>query len=182
MRNPAHVSEGHPWRLTVSHLADASDPLEGLDGRALPHATYEPVARLLVTERLMASRASHIDVAFGPPRAGARRVAVSWMDPRAYPNEEPTGRRIEGEQPLSARRATPTTPRRRRASRWGTMCRDPARAQAWVRPSDASLRMGRCNRVAELPIGLQYVRLEPIAPLPAGGVLRGMSSACLPVL
>jgi hypothetical protein len=88
-----------PERLgLLARTVDASDPLEDLDALALPHAVYEPVARILIAERLIGAGASEIDVAVGPARAGRRLISVSWVDPRAYSNEQPARRKIEGER------------------------------------------------------------------------------------
>ncbi len=88
-----------PERLgLLASTVDSSDPLEDLEALSLPHAVYGPVARLLIAERLIGAGASEIDVAAGPARAGRRLISVSWTDPRAYSNEPPARRQIEGER------------------------------------------------------------------------------------
>ena len=85
----------------LASTVDTTDPLAELDRLSLPHAIYEPVARVLIAERLMATGASQIDVAVGPARAGSRPINVSWTDPEAYSNEQPARREISGQRPIS---------------------------------------------------------------------------------
>ncbi|HEV2974186.1 MAG TPA: DUF4062 domain-containing protein [Solirubrobacteraceae bacterium] len=96
---------GHPLPDQLGMLAgtvDSSDPLEELDRLSLPHAIYEPVARLLIAGRLIATGATQIDVAVGPVRARSRPISVSWLDPRAYSNDEPARRQIGGERAVAS--------------------------------------------------------------------------------
>jgi hypothetical protein len=87
-----------PQRLgMLARTVDDSDPLAELDPLGLPHAVYEPVARLLITERLITVGAvSHVEVAVGPPRAGLRSISAAWRDPAAYSNEEPRRSTVGG--------------------------------------------------------------------------------------
>jgi Domain of unknown function (DUF4062) len=85
----------------LASTVDASDPLDELDRLSLPHAIYEPVARLLIAERLIATGASEIEVAVGSPRAESRPISVSWTDPRAYSNEQPARRQIDGRRAVT---------------------------------------------------------------------------------
>jgi hypothetical protein len=88
-----------PERLgLLAGTVDASDPLKDLEALSLPHAVYEPVARLLIAERLIGAGASEINVMVGPVRAGRRLISVSWTDPRGYSNEQPARRETEGER------------------------------------------------------------------------------------
>jgi hypothetical protein len=93
---------GRPLPQQLGMLArtvDDPDPLAELDPLGLPHAVYEPVARLLITERLITVGAvSHVEVAVGPPRAGLRSISAAWRDPAAYSNEEHRRREISGER------------------------------------------------------------------------------------
>jgi hypothetical protein len=80
-------------------MVDTSDPLAELDGLKLSYATYEPVARLLITERLSAvGGAALVKVAVGPVRAGRRSISVAWQDGKAYTNVEPDPHEIAGER------------------------------------------------------------------------------------
>jgi Domain of unknown function (DUF4062) len=100
----AHGLFGDPLPAQLGMLPgaiDSSDPLEELDQLSLPHAIYEPVARLLITGRLLAAGASQIDVAIGPVHGGSRPTSVSWLDPRAYPNVQPARRQINGERAVA---------------------------------------------------------------------------------
>jgi hypothetical protein len=85
---------------SFSFMIDTSDPLAELENLRLPHAAEEAVARLLITERLLAGgRASRIQrFAFGPFHLGSRRVELEYVEPRRYSNREPGVRRIEGER------------------------------------------------------------------------------------
>jgi hypothetical protein len=80
------------------HMIETSDPLAELEGLMLPPAAEEAVGRLLVVERLLATRhASRIDrFALGPAHLGERRVELEYVEPRRYANHEPGARRIEG--------------------------------------------------------------------------------------
>jgi hypothetical protein len=82
----------------LASSVDSSDPLAELDGFALPHSVYEPVARLLVVERLLgnhgASRVDHVFV--GPAHHGRRAVSVAWSDARWATNVEPARRELSG--------------------------------------------------------------------------------------
>ena len=63
-------------------------------GLASSYATYEPVARLLITERLRAvGGAALVEVAVGPVRAGRRSISVAWQDGKVYTNVELTDTR-----------------------------------------------------------------------------------------
>jgi len=77
---------------------DSSDPLADLDRLGLPFSVYEPVARLLIVERLVgrhaASRVEH--VAVGPEHVGSREVEVAWTDARYAQNVEPERRELSG--------------------------------------------------------------------------------------
>jgi hypothetical protein len=79
-------------------MIDTQDPLAGLDGLGLPPSAEEPVARLLVVERLLGrgsgSRLTHF--ALGPPHFGQRRLEVEYVGPQRYANDAPQTRRIEG--------------------------------------------------------------------------------------
>ena len=62
---------------SLANMVEASDPLAELDALNLSHATYEPVARLLITERLVTVGAvTRVEAAVGPSRAGLRRSAL----------------------------------------------------------------------------------------------------------
>jgi hypothetical protein len=83
----------------LARSVEISDPLAELDPLGLPHSVYEPVARLLITERLITVGAvGHVEVAVGPPRAGRRSISAAWQDPSGYSNEEPARREISGER------------------------------------------------------------------------------------
>jgi hypothetical protein len=81
-------------------MIDTSDPLAELEKLRLPHAAEEAVARLLITERLLAGgRASRIQhFALGPFHLGSRHIELEYVEPRRYSNREPGVRRIEGER------------------------------------------------------------------------------------
>jgi hypothetical protein len=89
-----------PQQLGIlARTVDDSDPLAALDHMDLAHAIYEPVARLLIIERLITlGGVSRVEVAVGPPRVGERSIRVAWQDPAGYSNEEPTLREISGER------------------------------------------------------------------------------------
>jgi hypothetical protein len=94
-------AERLPERLGgLAGMVDSSDPLSDLDRLGLPHAAYEPLSRILITERLIGGGgASSIqEIAVGPPRAGSRAIVVAWRDARYASDLEPLERRIAGER------------------------------------------------------------------------------------
>jgi hypothetical protein len=83
----------------LESMVDTSDPLAELDRLKLSYATYEPVARLLITERLSAvGGVALVEVAVGPARAGRRSISVAWQDGKVYTNVEPDRHEIAGER------------------------------------------------------------------------------------
>jgi hypothetical protein len=93
---------GEPLPQQLGMLAstvESSDPLAALDALNVPYAIYEPVARLLITERLITVGAvTRVEVAVGPPRAGHRAISVAWQDAKVYVNREPEHHDIAGER------------------------------------------------------------------------------------
>ncbi|HEY4811595.1 MAG TPA: DUF4062 domain-containing protein [Solirubrobacteraceae bacterium] len=93
---------GEPLPQQLGMLAstvESSDPLAALDALNVPYAIYEPVARLLITERLITVGAvTRVEVAVGPPRAGRRAISVAWQDAKVYVNREPEHHDIAGER------------------------------------------------------------------------------------
>ena len=92
---------GAPLPSQLGWLAssvDSSDPLADLDELALPHSVYEPVARLMIVERLLGGRgASRVEqVAVGPAHHGSRAIAVAWSEARWATNVEPARRELSG--------------------------------------------------------------------------------------
>jgi hypothetical protein len=86
----------------LGNMVEASDPLAELDALNLPYATYEPVARLLITERLITVGAvTRVEAAVGPSRAGLRSISVTWQDPQYYSNVEPDRHELGGERESS---------------------------------------------------------------------------------
>jgi hypothetical protein len=83
----------------LDFMADQSDPLAELAGQALAEGSVEPIARLLMVERLVgAGKAGTVDsFEIGPVYDGRRRVALTYTEPRRYSNVEPGERSIEGE-------------------------------------------------------------------------------------
>jgi hypothetical protein len=79
-------------------MIDTSDPLAELDHQHLPEASYQPIARLLLVERLIGSRqASRLDhFSIGPAHQSQRQLAISYTDSRRYSNVQPGQRQIEG--------------------------------------------------------------------------------------
>jgi hypothetical protein len=93
---------GEPLPHQLGMLAssvESSDPLVELDALNVSYAIYEPVARLLIIERLITVGAvTRVEVAVGPPRVGRRSISVAWQDAKVYVNREPEHHDITGER------------------------------------------------------------------------------------
>lgn len=80
-------------------LARPTDPLAPLRGSGLDDSVLRPIARLLITEQLIADgSASRVDsFALGPAHQGARRLQATWTPPQIYVNEpDPASLSIDG--------------------------------------------------------------------------------------
>jgi hypothetical protein len=102
----ALFGEQLPERLgTLGSTIDTSDTLAPLDGLGLPQDSYEPIARLLIVERLIgghgASRIEHFAV--GPEHRGSRPVELAWREPLYYSGVEARRRQIVGDRRSRAR-------------------------------------------------------------------------------
>jgi hypothetical protein len=82
----------------MTFLVDDSDPLAELQTMAIPEGAAQPLARLLLVERLVGGRrASAVDrFSLGPAHGGERQLELSWWEPRRYSNVEPSLRSISG--------------------------------------------------------------------------------------
>jgi hypothetical protein len=80
-------------------LTSKGDPLAPLRGKGLVDTVVRPVARLLVTEKLLRDGASHVDsFTLGPSRNGKRVARLTWSPARQYTNvPAPKPITIEGE-------------------------------------------------------------------------------------
>lgn len=78
----------------MTFLVDDSDPLAELQTMAVPEGAVQPLARLLLVERLVGGRrASAVErFSLGPARGGERQLELSWWEPRRYSNVEPRAR------------------------------------------------------------------------------------------
>lgn len=74
------------------------DPLDEVNLEALPPATAEAVAQLLLVEYLVGGRrASSVDAfELGPVHRGRRRLRLGYTEPQHYSNEAPRQREAEG--------------------------------------------------------------------------------------
>lgn len=83
----------------LSSMVDQTDPLEALVGESIPEGSVEPIARLLLVERLVGSgKASTVDsVDIGPMHDRRRRLRLAYTGPRRYSNEVPEQCVIEGD-------------------------------------------------------------------------------------
>ncbi|MHB8694987.1 MAG: DUF4062 domain-containing protein [Solirubrobacteraceae bacterium] len=82
----------------MTFLVDDSDPLAELPTMAIPEGAVQPLARLLLVERLVGGRrASAVErFSLGPTHGGERQLELSWSEPRRYSNVEPRVRSISG--------------------------------------------------------------------------------------
>jgi hypothetical protein len=81
-------------------MSDAGDPLEPLRGKGVIDAVVRPVARLLITEKLLKrGDVSHVNsFSLGPARGGVRRARLTWTPARVYSNvPAPSAITIEGD-------------------------------------------------------------------------------------
>lgn len=93
------LGEGLPDQLgMMEFMVDASDPLGELPTSALPEGSVEPIARLLIVEHLIGGgKAGSLEsFEIGPAHKGARRVRLTYTEPRRYTNEEPGMREVDG--------------------------------------------------------------------------------------
>lgn len=92
------VEEVRVFHTTGSFSNLDEDPLDGVNLEALPPATVEAVAQLLLVEHLVGGRrASRVDVCeLGPVHRGRRRLRLGYTEPQHYSNETPGQRQIEG--------------------------------------------------------------------------------------
>lgn len=106
-RSPEEVTEialrsalfGEPNPLgNMAFMAHADNPLPLLQGSGLGEDAVEQVARLLITEQLVAEmRGGRItQFRLGPARAGARRLRLGWTPDQRYVNVAPQPRLIDG--------------------------------------------------------------------------------------
>jgi hypothetical protein len=72
-------------------LGDIDDPLAALVGAGVPESAIPALARLLVVEYLVGGqRAGSVEAfSLGPAVGGQRRIAVSWLEPKATPTWSP---------------------------------------------------------------------------------------------
>lgn len=87
----------------LGFMADPTDPLDSLRGEINGEGSVEPIARLLIVQRLVGSRkASAVEtVDIGPEHQGKRRLRVVYTEPRHATNVTPAQREIEGDWPVN---------------------------------------------------------------------------------
>jgi hypothetical protein len=83
---------------SMAFMVEPDDPLAPLEDLGIPEGSVQALARLLVTEHLLASgRASSIQsFALGPDVRGSRQLELSWREPQRYVNQTPQVRSISG--------------------------------------------------------------------------------------
>jgi hypothetical protein len=82
----------------MTFMARADNPLPLLNGSGLGEDAVEQVARLLITEQLVAGlRGGHItQFRLGPTRAGTRLLRLGWIPDQRYTNVAPQPCLIDG--------------------------------------------------------------------------------------
>ena len=92
------LGEALPEKIgSMSFMVDDSDPMAELpDG--MPEASVQPLARLLLVERLVGQRHASriIEFSIGPPHGGRRAISLSYTETRRYSNVTPGQRTLEG--------------------------------------------------------------------------------------
>lgn len=83
-------------------LVNGDDPLADLRFDQLSEGAIEPIAKLLIIERLVSTgRAGRIDrLEIGPAHNRQRRIQLAYTEPQRYTNQEPRHRVVEGRRPL----------------------------------------------------------------------------------
>ncbi|MGH2964747.1 MAG: DUF4062 domain-containing protein [Solirubrobacterales bacterium] len=82
---------------SMGFMVDDSDPLAELP-HGMPEAILQPVARLLIVERLLGQRQATrmSEFSIGPPHSGRRAIRLSYTETRRYSNVTPAQRTLEG--------------------------------------------------------------------------------------